>query len=93
MAHWAVSLFVDAAIHEHDVRGALGLPAPDNDAVELGLASSIDVFGRMVHRHQVAGALPTLRLTATGGESWLIGSDGAENEVTVEATAFEFGAA
>ena len=81
-------VFADAAVHEHDVRGALAKPDRRNESAVMGLRWSIDMLQRVLRRLQDAGTVPALRLTTTEGESWLLGSS-AIQPVAVEADAFE----
>jgi hypothetical protein len=82
-------VFADASVHEHDLRGALRRPAPDNDAVGRGVRLSAEVFGSLLRRPQQVGSAPAVRLTATGVDSWLIAHEGTVGEIGVEASAFE----
>jgi uncharacterized protein (TIGR03083 family) len=82
-------VFADASVHEHDLRGTLSRPAPDNDAVGLGVRLSAEVFESQLRRPQQVGSAPVVRLTATGVDSWLIAHQGAVGEIGVEASAFE----
>jgi uncharacterized protein (TIGR03083 family) len=79
-------LFVDTSVHEHDLRGALGQPDPADEAVVLGLHSSVELLGRVLRRPQEAGTVPALRVTA-GGESWVLGE--AADPVSVDGDAFD----
>jgi uncharacterized protein (TIGR03083 family) len=81
--------FADASVHEHDLRGALSRPAPDNDAVGWGVRLSAEALGSLLRRPQQVGSAPVVRLTATGVDSWLIAHEGAVGEIGVEASAFE----
>src|SRR5438552_8278953 len=59
----------DALVHEHDIRGALGLSGPgDEAAVDTVLQSMVAGLG---HRLEKAGA-PALRLVAEQTE-WIVG--------------------
>jgi uncharacterized protein (TIGR03083 family) len=82
-------VFADASVHEHDLRGALGRSAPDNEAVHLGVRLSIDVAGSLLRRPQQLGTAPVVKLTATGLDSWSIAHEGAVGEISIEASAFE----
>jgi uncharacterized protein (TIGR03083 family) len=80
--------FVDASVHEHDLRGALGAPGPEDEAVRVGLESSVDLLARLLRRPQEQGEVPSLRVTALGEKSWdLLG--GGPDPVSVEGSAFE----
>lgn len=80
-------IFIDAAVHEHDLRGALERPDPDDDVVEIGLRSSIDLLGRVLRRAQDEGSVPALHVTATGLDSWELGGGG--DAVRVAGAPFE----
>jgi uncharacterized protein (TIGR03083 family) len=82
-------VFHDASVHEHDLRGALSWPAPDNDAVGWGFRISAEMLGSLLRRPQQLGSAPVVRITATGVDSCLIAHDGADDEIAVEASAFE----
>jgi uncharacterized protein (TIGR03083 family) len=82
-------IFADASVHEHDLRGALGRSAPDNEAVRLGVRLSVDVAGALLRRPQQHGSAPVVHITATGLDSWSIAHDGAVGEIRIEASAFE----
>lgn len=73
----------DLAVHEHDIRGAVGIPgARDSTAVEVGTKSYI---ADLRQRFSAEG-LPTLRIV-TDDRDWLIGRD--EPAAAVRADAFE----
>jgi uncharacterized protein (TIGR03083 family) len=80
-------IFMDAAIHEHDLRGALERPEPSDEVVELGLRTSIDLLGRVLRRPQDEGSVPAIHVTATGLDSWELGGGG--DLVRVAGTPFE----
>ncbi len=76
-------LLADVASHEHDVRGALGVPgARDSDAVVIGFEFFAFHLGRALDR---AGA-PALRVRHEGGEVVL---GDAEPGAAVEISRFE----
>lgn len=79
-------LFGDALTHEADLREtADDATRPPDDAVLTGLAQMV---GRWRHDMGAAGSAPSLRLTATGIRSWVIGAD-ANPDAHVEADAYE----
>ena len=85
-------IFGDSSVHEHDIRGALNRPAPDNETVLQGVRHCVEVFGSLLRRPQKSGLAPVVRLTATGVDSWVIEQEGAVGEVALEAPAFEISA-
>jgi uncharacterized protein (TIGR03083 family) len=80
-------VFVDASVHEHDLRGALGTPDPDDEAVLLSLDSSLELLGRVLRRPSELGTVPSLRVTVPGIRSWTFGD--AADPVTVTGAPFE----
>lgn len=61
----------DLLVHEHDLRGALGLAGPSDEAAVFGVADR--VTGRVDHMVRKAG-LPALRLVGDSC-SWVCGDD------------------
>ena len=78
-------IVTDAALHEHDIRGAIGTPgARSSGAVEIGMLSHVALL-RFVG---AARGLPDLALTASDtARVWRVGR--GEPTVSVTATAFE----
>jgi uncharacterized protein (TIGR03083 family) len=65
-------VITDIVAHEHDIRGALGVPgARDSEAVVVGLRSQIG--GMRQHFGRVG--LPALRIDAVGLRDWAVGTD------------------
>jgi uncharacterized protein (TIGR03083 family) len=61
----------DLAIHEHDLRGALGRPgARDSVAVQIGMKTYVTGLRR---RHEAAGLGP-LSIRETDGREWPVGT-------------------
>ena len=74
----------DVAIHEADLRGALGMPGErDSAAVQLGIKTYVS---GMRQRHAAAGLGPML-VRETGGRDWPVGT--GDPVVTVSAPRFE----
>ena len=74
---------MDACTHEHDLRGALGVPgARDSDAASVGLEFAV---GSWIHYGVKPAALPALQ-AETGERRWSSGPDPA---TTLRADAFE----
>lgn len=80
-------VFVDASIHEHDLRGALGVPDRDNDDVLLSLESSLGLLERVLRRARERAPIPSLSLTISGVGCRTMGDD--VGAVSVDANPFE----
>lgn len=83
-AHIPFITVADIAIHEHDIRGALGRPgARDSSAVLIGMKTYVTGVRQ---RHETSGLEPMV-IRETDGRDWPIGT--GEPIVTVSASRFE----
>jgi uncharacterized protein (TIGR03083 family) len=84
-AAWPDIIVTDIALHEHDIRSALGRPgARGSDAVRIALRSHVGLL-RFI---QAATGLPPLRLVATDDDvSYAVGREAPA--VTLEASLYE----
>lgn len=83
-AHIPFITVADVAIHEHDIRGALGKPgARDSSAVLVGMKTYVTGVRQ---RHEASGHEPMV-IRETDGREWSIGT--GEPIVTVSAPRYE----